>query len=131
MSSKETVRKQLIKEMALYDLKQANMLKGVENMGKVKEYYQNELLLEREDEIKALNKSNRKLNEYVANLRYALLKVRAYLIALESEDLDDHHNVISSFYFSFLLNINITLSNSSSIPLILLTKSVPPLSVLH
>tara|TARA_R100001230_G_C5672485_1_gene177570 strand:+ start:971 stop:1300 length:330 start_codon:yes stop_codon:yes gene_type:complete len=89
MSSKETVKKQLIKEMALYDLKQANMLKGVENMGKVKEYYQNELLLEREDEIKALNKSNRKLNEYVANLRYALLKVRAYLIALESEDLDD------------------------------------------
>ena len=89
MSSKETVRKQLIREMALHDLKQANMLKGIENMGKVKEYYQNELLLEREDEIRALNKSNRKLNEYVANLRYALLKVRANLIALQSEDLKD------------------------------------------
>ena len=89
MSSKETVRKQLIREMALHDLKQANMLKGIENMGKVKEYYQNELLLEREDEIRTLNKNNRKLNEYVANLRYALLKVRAYLIALQSEDLKD------------------------------------------
>ena len=89
MSSKETVRKQLIREMALHDLKQANMLKGIENMGKVKEYYQNELLLEREDEIRTLNKSNRKLNEYVANLRYALLKVRANLIALQSEDLKD------------------------------------------
>ena len=89
MSSKETVRKQLIREMALHDLKQANMLKGIENMGKVKEYYQNELLLESEDEIRTLNKSNRKLNEYVANLRYALLKVRANLIALQSEDLKD------------------------------------------
>ena len=88
MSSKESIKRQLIKETALNDLKQANMLKGIENMGKVKEYYQNELLLEREDEIKALNKSNRKLNEYVANLRYALLKVRAYLIALQSENLD-------------------------------------------
>jgi len=89
MSSKETVRRQLIKEAALDSLKAATILKGAKNMGKTKDYYQNELLLEREDEIRALNKSNQKLNEYVANLRYALLKVRANLIALQSENLKD------------------------------------------
>ena len=93
MSSKETVRKQLIKERALDSLRTATILEGAKNMGKTKEYYQNELLLEREDEIRALNKSNQKLNEYVAKLRYALLKVRTSLVSAKE---DMHVNVLEN-----------------------------------
>tara|TARA_R100000742_G_C4261198_1_gene78976 strand:- start:28 stop:375 length:348 start_codon:yes stop_codon:yes gene_type:complete len=93
MSSKESIKRQLIKETALNDLKQANMLKGIENMGKVKSYYHNELLLERENDIKTLNKNNQELNKYVAKLRYALLEVRTNLIAVKA---DMHVNVLEN-----------------------------------
>ena len=48
---------------------------GKQDMGKTRSYYQNELLLEREDEIRMLNRENRKLHKYISELRFALLKV--------------------------------------------------------
>ena len=87
MSSKESIKKQLIKETALEELKQAHMLKENSNkMGKVKSFYTNELLLERENDIRKLNKDVLRSEKINAKLRWALLNIRTNLTV---SDLDE------------------------------------------
>ena len=87
MSSKESIKKQLIKETALEELEQAYMLKENSNkMGKVKSFYTNELLLERENDIRKLNKDVLRSEKINAKLRWALLNIRTNLTV---SDLDE------------------------------------------
>tara|TARA_R100000315_G_C5230470_1_gene141494 strand:- start:1683 stop:1997 length:315 start_codon:yes stop_codon:yes gene_type:complete len=80
MSSRESIKKQLIKETALEELEQAHMLKENSNkMGKVKSFYTNELLLERENDIRKLNKDVLRSEKINAKLRWALLNIRTNL----------------------------------------------------
>jgi len=53
-------------------------------MGKVKSFYHNELLLERESDILHLQNENRRLHTKIAELRLALLKI-------QSSDFDNLH----------------------------------------
>lgn len=48
-------------------------------MSKIQDYYANELLLEREEDIKNLREHNVDLHKKISNLRYSLLKVRTEL----------------------------------------------------
>jgi len=64
---------QFRKDMAKADEMERN------KMGKVKGFYTNELLLEREDDIRNLNKKSRKLHKEIGSLKYSLLQVRAEL----------------------------------------------------
>ena len=64
---------QFRKDMAKADEMERN------KMGKVKGFYTNELLLEREDDIRNLNKHNRDLHKEIGSLKYSLLQVRAEL----------------------------------------------------
>ena len=58
------------------DMAKADKIKD-KKMGKVKDYYTNELLLEREDEIRGLSKENVKLHKNISSLRFALLKIQS------------------------------------------------------
>ena len=60
------------------DMAKADKIKD-KKMGKVKGFYTNELLLEREDDIRSLTKENRKLHKSIGSLKYSLLQVRAEL----------------------------------------------------
>ena len=58
------------------DMAKADKIKD-KKMGKVKDYYTNELLLEREDEIRGLSKENVKLHKEISSLRFTLLKIKS------------------------------------------------------
>lgn len=94
MSSKESIKKQLIKETALEELKQAHMLKENSNkMGKVKSFYTNELLLERENDIRKLNKDVLRSEKINAKLRWALLNIRTNLTVSDLDEKTKTKNV--------------------------------------
>ena len=94
MSSKESIKKQLIKETALEELKQAHMLKENSNkMGKVKSFYSNELLLERENDIRKLNKDVLRSEKINAKLRWALLNIRTNLTVSDLDEKTKTKNV--------------------------------------
>jgi len=94
MSSRESIKKQLIKETALEELKQAYMLKENSNkMGKVKSFYTNELLLERENDIRKLNKDVVRSEKTNAKLRWALLNLRTNLTVSDLDEKTKTKNV--------------------------------------
>ena len=94
MSSKESIKKQLIKETALEELEQAYMLKENSNkMGKVKSFYTNELLLERENDIRKLNKDVLRSEKINAKLRWALLNIRTNLTVSDLDEKTKTKNV--------------------------------------
>tara|TARA_A100001515_G_scaffold141446_1_gene138440 strand:+ start:448 stop:762 length:315 start_codon:yes stop_codon:yes gene_type:complete len=94
MSSKKSIKKQLIKETALEELEQAHMLKENSNkMGKVKSFYTNELLLERENDIRKLNKDVLQLEKINAKLRWALLNIRTNLTVSDLNEKTKTKNV--------------------------------------
>ena len=94
MSSRESIKKQLIKETALEELEQAYMLKENSNkMGKVKSFYTNELLLERENDIRKLNKDVVRSEKTNAKLRWALLNLRTNLTVSDLDEKTKTKNV--------------------------------------
>ena len=65
-----------------------------ETMGKVKEFFSNELLLDRENDIRNLKHECKELKITISKLRLTLLKVRTMINI--KKDNDDIRNVIKS-----------------------------------
>ena len=63
-------------------------------MGKVKEFFSNELLLDRENDIRNLKNECKELKITISKLRLTLLKVRTMINI--KKDNDDIRNVIKS-----------------------------------